>query len=251
VTQNHVAAVREPAQQFRCLGARLPIELPRVGLELVGQVAHQLVHLRRVGHRVPHVVEHLVKRRRQLRLVCRIDDVDLDVHPGFDERPLGNFGIVVDVGDAGELTGLVTGHHKLRVQDALDGVALPVELGAHRVDQIRRIRGDDVDRRRSPVHIDEAQQHLVGLADAAERERVARQQRQRAAGPPGQLTSGVRQIAAGEDVEQRVLRLRHVLSPRCDGCGSISHPRITWTYRCHSARSPARHTSATRGTPGR
>jgi hypothetical protein len=37
----------------------------------------------------------------------------------------------------------------------------------------------------------------------------------------------VRQIAAGEDVEQRVLRLRHVLSPRCDGCGSISHPRIS------------------------
>jgi hypothetical protein len=113
------------------------------------------------------------------------------------------------------------------MQCALDRMALPVKLSAHGVDQIRRIRSDDVDRRRRPVHVDDPQQRLVGPAGPAECQRVAGQQRQRAAGPSGQLASCVRQVAAREDVEQRVLRLRHVLSPRCDGCGSISHPRIS------------------------
>jgi hypothetical protein len=149
---------------------------------------------------------------------------------------LGNVRVVVDVEDPGQPSVRSALDDELRVQDPLRGLAAAVQLGADRVDQERRVRGDDLDDRGLGVYVTDADQRLAVAAGGAELQVLLGDPLQRRLVVTAQLTGGVGEIAAGERVGVRPGRqvdtragVGHCWSPRCD---------MQWGFPPHPCTSP-------------
>ena len=217
MAEDEVVAVGQPAQQLARLLAHLPVELAGVGRELVGKRPDQPVHLRRVVDCMVHVGEDFSHRASQGDGALSLNAVDLDVHPRLNRRAVRHVGVVVDVVDVDQGAVLASAHDHLRVQHPFDGCAGAIELGAHRLDQERRVGRHDVDGRGVAVYVDGVDQRLVSSTYPAEGELGARQLGERTGGAAGHLAAGVGKVAACEGlrVDARVLDTRLGVGHQC------------------------------------
>ena len=112
----------QPAQQVLALGDLGAAQRRRVGVELLDDRAHLLVHLRPVLDGHADVAEHPLQRLLDLgRGLAVADPGDLDVHPGLaDGVALGGHRAVLDAGDRLELAGDVADDVHLRVDHEAD-----------------------------------------------------------------------------------------------------------------------------------
>ena len=200
MAENHVVAVGEPAQQLAGLFAGLAVELAGVLGELVGEHAHAAIHRRGVLDRVVHVVEHAAQVAGQHVVLVGRDVVEFDVHPRLDDRVLGHRRVVVDVEDLGQPAVRITLHDDLRVQHPLGRTAAALQLGTQRVDEVRDVAGDDVDRGGVGVEVGDPQERLAVATLRTELEVAGGKSGEPVLVPAGQLARGMRKVAADEDV---------------------------------------------------
>ncbi len=150
VPEEREVVVGQPLEQLATLADLVGIQRRRFLLELVDDGEHLGVHLLPVLDRLPDVAQHPLHGLLDLRgvVVAVAHPVDLDVHPGLADRPVGGLErAVLDRHHALEGAGDVADDVEVRVDDDVHAAELARELHRERVDEERHVVGDHLDHR--------------------------------------------------------------------------------------------------------